>query len=179
MGSLEGSSEYRNLPSGYEYVEQLPEPLHVSDAVLPWLDGGVDLSVVHCMLDGGDDFYFTSAIGTHDKLIEAAASMSEAQRRITDQMLYSRLPGLVVQGCSPHILTLDSPVTPSAIRIMRNPGGQRVYLTRPTLSLECAETSEPVPVYIRLGVCDIKEQAAVLGVLSTQSLRNQRNLRKK
>lgn len=122
-------------------------------------------------------FLLASAVGTSDKLIEAANGMTKQQRENADNMFYSRIPEVVCRGYSPNVETLPSPVTKFSIHVMRNKGGQRVYFARVMLGIP--EEQVTGPTILRLAVCDKNKQALVMSVLSGFSDRQkQRKLSK-
>lgn len=176
MGNPENNHyEASPLPSGYLAVEQLAERPVVDAQMLPWLSGPVDLGVTRCTLANGETFLLASAVGTSPKLVSAAESMTDHQKRIADNMFYSRLPTFIMNGHANNVETMASPSTPFPIKIVRNPGGQRVYFGVIGLSVGRA----PERTVIRLGVCDKNRQAAVLAVLSRKNDReNRRKLSK-
>jgi hypothetical protein len=164
-----------NLPSGYLAAEQLPEHLTVDTELLPWLREPHELTVAKCDIDGGTSFYLASVVGSHRRLIAAAEGMTDDQKQITDNMFYSRIAGFVQNGHAPNVDTLPKPATDFPIHVMRNKGGQRAYFGIPLLPLKPGE--QPVPVVLRLGVCDKNKQGEVMKVLTDASKREQ--MRKK
>lgn len=177
MSELTPKQPETNLPSGFISAEQLHQPLTLDETVLPWLKEPTQVSVARCELEGGKGFYLASAIGTNRRLVDAAEAMNNHQKRITDNLFYSHIPGYIESGFANNVETMPNQATSFAIHVMRNRGGQRVYFGMPRLSLD--KKSEPVPVVLRLGVCDKKEQDDVMKVLSNESKRSQSRKRAK
>src|SRR6266704_3036948 len=149
MNLMEQAVDLSGLPSGYAHAEQLAEPLLVNGDALPLLRKEQSLTVARCILQSGEALLLASAIRTNDKLVKAAESLSPQQRRNADNMMYSRLPELVLSGYASNVETLPDPVTQSPIKVMRNQGGQRLYLTSVTLP----GAEPPASVFVRVGVC--------------------------
>ncbi len=153
-----------SMPSGYEASERLEQLASINETVLPWLQGPYELTVTKCRLGSGEEFLIASALGTHPKLADAARAMTDKQRQITDNMFYSRLPAIVINGYSPNIETMPKPITDFPVYVMRNNGGQRVYFSR--ISLGLAEEQQCGPVIVRLAVCDKNKQQLAISVIS-------------
>jgi hypothetical protein len=164
------------MPSGYESSLTLPEQVFVDQDILPWVEEPFPLTISEFTLQGGESFKMASAIGSHQKLIEAAKAMTEGQRRNTDNMFYSRIPIVVSQGYSPNVETMQNPTTDFPIFVMRNNGGQRVYFGRTNLNVGGRESE---PVIIRLAACDKNKQALVMPVLSAEGYRQKQRKRGK
>ncbi len=155
------------LPSGYEMSRSLPEPLTVGQDSLPWLKEPAALQVAECKVQGGESFYLASAIGTSDKLTKAAEGLTEDQRRITDNMFYSRLQGFLDKDPNARVEQYPNAETPFPIFVFKNKGGQRVYFGSTTFQPE--GVTESKQLIIRLAVCDKNRQGLVFPVLGTKS----------
>ncbi|HEV7453820.1 MAG TPA: hypothetical protein VGO07_01020, partial [Candidatus Saccharimonadales bacterium] len=113
MASAETFTTTTSIPSGYEAAWQLPETALIGGDTLPWMDQSAELKIAHIALQGGNEFFLASAVGTHDKLVEAADGLSRQQQQNADNMFYSRLPGFIENGHAPNIETLPKPSTDS------------------------------------------------------------------
>ena len=159
------------LPSGYEASRQIPETGAITPEQLPWLDGPMDLSIAEVTLQSGDTFYLASAIGGNKDLVQAAEGMTDHQRRITDNMFYSRLPEYVQNGFTQAADSVPDPPTDTPILAFKNKGGQRVYFTTLTVALKGTHDPETgrereVKIITRLAACDKNRQSLVVRHLS-------------
>ncbi len=165
------------LPSGYESSHLTDERLQVSPAMMPWLKEPISLNLAECRLTSGETFYLASAIGTHPRLIEAAEGMTDSQKKITDNMFYSRLPRVIIESYSPSVETYPNPSTSFPIKVMRNKGGQRVYFGK--TEYRSSVDDSPKPLIIRLSACDKNKQGLIYAVISNATPRqNKRGVSK-
>jgi len=147
-----------------EASEGLGSPLQVSTTEMPWLTHETELSaaVVTMKDETCPQFIVASAIGTDDRLVDAARGMTDGQRTNTDNMFWSRIGGFVRDGYHSRIETMPDTSTEHPVHVMRNNGGQRVYFTT-------RREDNGMLAVVRLAACDKNKQGKVMKVLSSAS----------
>lgn len=155
--------------------EQVPGGVKLTGYDLPW--AGVETDIVQLSAasvgmkdEMCPDFLFASAVGTSDKLVEAAEAMHDGQKRSADNMFWSRIGGFIANGYHPKVETLPEPVTDTPIHVMRSPAGQRVYFA-------VKDLADGKKLVIRLAVCDKNKQSLVMRVISAAGQRKQQKMR--
>lgn len=151
--------------------EMAAKPVVLGTEDLPWLNEPVELTAAAVTMkdETCPPFLVASALGTSDRLVDAAQGMTEGQRENTDNMFWSRIGNFVKDGYHPRIETMPKPSTEEPIHVMRNNGGQRVYFT-------FRKTDEGMPVVVRLAVCDKNKQKQVMKMLSGATDKENRRL---
>lgn len=160
-----------NLPSGFISVEQYPESAIITPDILPWVKEPMTVGVVQCEIQGGHTFLLASAVGTHQRLINAAEALPPQGQKNANNMFYSRLQGFIADGHAPQVETLKGPATDFPIHVMRTGYGTRVYFAKTNVP---GENGSTLPLYMRISACDKTTQPGVLKVISGLSARESR-----
>lgn len=154
--------EVSELPSGFEEVRRTDQRLELTKADLPWLpEEKTAIPLVRIRLEGGNEFYLGSAI-KEKRLRIAANQLDQHRSQLTNSLLYSHVPDLVIRGHNPYIRIVNNARSERPIYYVGNRGGQRVYFAR-------FDKLQGIPVIIRIAVCDKNMEEVVLSVITIAS----------
>lgn len=100
--------EVSELPSGFEEVRRTDQRLELTKADLPWLpEEKTAIPLVRIRLEGGGELYLGSAI--KEKRLKIAANQLDQHRsQLTNRLLYSHAPDLVIRGHNPYVRLVDN-----------------------------------------------------------------------